>query len=61
MHRGWCKDQNQYLMELRSEEFVSKIIFLKDCNFDYRGEVFNPNLGQKEPELVFHVPMLIER
>ena len=59
--RRWLKDQNQLLMELLSEEFVSEITFSKYCSFDSGGDIINPKLGQKRPKLVFHVPMVIER
>ena len=55
------KDRNQYLMELESEEFVSEITLSKYCSFNSSGVVINPKLGQKEPNLVFHVPVVIER
>ena len=61
MYLGWQKYQNQYLMELWSEEFASEIAFTKYCSSASRGGVINPKLGQKGPKLVLHVPMVTER
>ena len=48
-------------MELRSEMFVSGIVFSNYCIFGSRGDVIDRKLRQKGPKRVFAVPMLIER
>ena len=47
-------------MGLWSEEFVSEIAFSKCCSFD-SGDFIKPKLGQKEPKIVFHVLVVIEK
>ena len=49
------------MIEVWSEEFVSKITFSKNCSFDFHAEVINPKLRQKGLKLLFHVPMVIKR
>ena len=62
MYWGWWKDQNQYLMELWSEEFFAETTFWKysGCD-DLCCDVINSKLGLKKCKLVFHVSTVRER
>ena len=53
MYIAWDKNRNQYLVELWIEKFW--------LQFWLRGDVINPELGQKGPRLVFHKPIVVER
>ena len=61
MYWEWLKDQNQYLTEFRSVEFVCEITFSKYCKFWRQWWRHQFKIGSKEPKLVSHAPMVIER
>ena len=61
MYWEWLKDQNQYLTEFRSVEFVCEITFSKYCKFWRHWWRHQFKIGSKEPKLVSHAPMVIER